>query len=131
MNNEESRIQRACVEYFRYKYPKYLIFSVPNGGLRNKITARILKAEGALAGVSDLIVVLPGKVVFIEIKTQKGKQSQKQKDFEYKIGTLCGYYFVCHSLDEFIELLNTLVYETHKNGTQTTERVKGKPGRTV
>lgn len=131
MNNEESRIQRACVEYFRYKYPKYLIFSVPNGGLRNKITARTLKAEGALAGVSNLIIVLPKRVIFIEMKTLKGKQSQSQKDFEEKIDMLSGYYFVCHSLDEFIELLNEITYETDQNGAQKTKGVKGKPGRTV
>lgn len=115
MNNEESRIQIACVEYFRYKYPKYLCFSVPNGGLRNKITARILKAEGALPGVSDLILVLPNKTVFIEMKTKKGKQSEHQKEFECKIDQLGGYYFVCRSLDDFIELLNALIYGKESN----------------
>ena len=63
MKNVESKIQIACVNWFRYQYPKYkkLLFSVPNGGARNSITGAILKMEGALAGVSDLIFLKPNR----------------------------------------------------------------------
>ena len=63
MKNIESKIQIACVNWFRYQYPEYkkLLFSVPNGGARNSITGAILKAEGALSGVSDLILLKPNK----------------------------------------------------------------------
>lgn len=43
-------------------------FAVPNGGTRNKIEATGLKKEGARAGVSDLIIVLKEKVLFLEMK---------------------------------------------------------------
>ena len=43
-----------------------------------------LLLTGLLSGVSDLIVVLEGKVLFVEVKNEKGKQSQKQKYFKVK-----------------------------------------------
>ena len=55
-NDEEHRIQCACVKYFNLKYPKLKgrLFAVPNGGRRDAVTASKLKAEGVIAGVSGL-----------------------------------------------------------------------------
>ena len=103
MSHEESNIQIACIKYFRLQYPEYLCFSVPNGGIRTQKNARILKAEGLLAGVADLIIVLPNKVLFIEIKTEKGRQQQTQKDFQNKVEALEHDYYVCRSFDEFVQ----------------------------
>lgn len=60
-NYGESDTQIACVSWFRMQYARYnhSFFSVPNGGARNAVTGRILKAEGSLAGVSDLILLMP------------------------------------------------------------------------
>lgn len=61
MNHYESKLQQACVRYFRLAYPEYgyMLFAVPNGGSRNAVEARILKAEGVVAGVADLILLVP------------------------------------------------------------------------
>lgn len=91
----------ACVNWFRYQYPKYLIFAVPNGGWRNAIVAAKLKAEGVLAGAADLIIVALDKVVFVEMKTAKGRQQESQKAFEAGVTRLGHPYYVCHSFDEF------------------------------
>ena len=104
-NNEESRVQRACVAWFKYQFPDVLIMSLPNGGYRNKIEAGILKAEGVLAGASDLLIAKPSNGycgLWIEMKVEKGKQSPAQKEFE-KNATRNGYkYVVCRSLEQFI-----------------------------
>ena len=97
----ESEIQAACVNWFRLKYPQYVIFSVPNGGSRNLLEAVHLKSEGALAGVADLIALAPSALLFVEMKTKKGKQTQHQKVFEEKVCALGFRYCVCHSLEEF------------------------------
>lgn len=63
----------------------HFVFAVPNGGSRNLREAVNLKAQGVMAGVSDLIVLLPGKkVYFIELKNPngKGRQSPAQREFE-------------------------------------------------
>jgi hypothetical protein len=54
---------------------------VPNGGKRNVVTGSILKREGAMPGVSDLVWIFKGVVYFFEVKTEKGAQSESQKEF--------------------------------------------------
>lgn len=60
MKHKESDTQIACVRWFRLQYPRLamLLISIPNGGRRDVITGKILKAEGAVAGASDLILLL-------------------------------------------------------------------------
>lgn len=107
-DDEEHRIQCECIRAFRYKYPGLIhnLFAVPNGGKRNKIVAGKLKAEGALAGVSDLIFLKSNKhygALLIEVKTPKGRQQETQKEWERKI-TADGYkYVVCRSVSEFMQ----------------------------
>jgi hypothetical protein len=65
-----------------------------------------------MSGVSDLIVVLNGKTIFIELKTEIGIQSQKQKDFESKIKELNQEYYLIRSLEQFkneIERQNRII----------------------
>ena len=98
---QESQLQQMCVRYFRYVYPQYLIYAVPNGGFRNAIEAKRLKAEGVLAGVADLTVLLPqGKILYIEMKVKGNKQTDNQKEFQQKAEALGYKYYVCYSFDE-------------------------------
>ena len=40
-----------------FKYPELnCMFAIPNGGLRNPVVARKLKAEGVKSGVSDIFL---------------------------------------------------------------------------
>ena len=111
MLNIESRIQQACVRWFRLQYPKYAgnLFSVPNGGYRNAVTGAILKAEGALAGVADLFLAVPNRSYagfFIEMKKPKGRQQESQKRFQKAVEEQGYKYSLCYSLEEFMELVN-------------------------
>ena len=58
-SHNESRLQAACVRWFRYQYPNLLIFAIPNGGRRNEVEAKIMKEEGVLPGIADLELLLP------------------------------------------------------------------------
>ena len=104
----ENNIQQQIVIWYTNNYclktqnPQGLIFSVPNGGNRNMLEAMTLKATGLLAGVSDLIVILPiGKILFVELKTPTGIQSDAQKDFMRRIENLGYIYKIIRTLDEF------------------------------
>lgn len=97
----ESAIQQSCVAWFREAYPNYIILSIPNGGSRNALEAANLKREGALAGASDLIIIAEGAVLFIEMKSAKGKQSPYQIAFQKAVERLGHTYKVCHSKTEF------------------------------
>ena len=101
MKTEEHRIQVAIVRYLRIM--GVMVFAVPNGGKRDAKTGAYLKDEGALAGVADLIILLPNRCIFIEVKTDKGDQQQTQKDFEQRVKGLGYEYYVWRSLDDAIE----------------------------
>lgn len=57
------------------------------------------------AGASDLIVVLPGKVLFVELKVGYNQQQQNQIEFERLILNLHHEYHVIRSLEEFKKLI--------------------------
>lgn len=111
-HDDEHRLQVACVGWFKYQYPSiaHALFAVPNGGRRDITTGAKLKAEGALAGVSDLILLKSNDkygALLIEMKTPKGKQSQYQKQWEKDITKHNEYkYIVCHSFEEFQKGVN-------------------------
>lgn len=72
----EHQLQCLCVQWFRIKYPKRLIFAIPNGGLRNDRVAFKLKREGVTPGVPDLFVPEPTSThsgLFVELKVGYNK----------------------------------------------------------
>ena len=106
----ESQIQRACKKWFDYQYPQFasLLFAVPNGGLRGKREAAIMKAEGMTAGVADMILLIPKKgyaSLCIEFKTEKGRQTQNQKDWRRVAEMHGNKYVIVHSFDEFVKAI--------------------------
>ena len=102
MQKSESKIQQEIVIWYRNNNlnNNNIIFSVPNEG-KNAKEQMFKKATGLMSGISDLIVINNGKVLFIECKDSKGKQSDKQKDFQ-NIVELQGFeYHLVRSLEEF------------------------------
>ena len=97
----EHDLQTRCVIWFHYRFPhlKPLFFSVPNGGYRNKAEAARLKAEGANAGVSDLILQLPaGKWSSLNIEMKAGSsQREEQKVYQTCVQASGGRYELCRS----------------------------------
>lgn len=106
MRHVESDTQIKCVRWFRYVHPELsrLLFAVGNGGRRDRITGAIMKAEGVLAGVSDLLFLKANAHhhgLCIEMKTPTGRQSESQKEWE-KAVTDSGYlYALCRSFEDF------------------------------
>lgn len=87
VSHSEHEEQVALVNWFRdnFKEPDYIIFAVPNGGKRWIKEAGRLKDEGVKAGVSDLIILTHGKVLFLEMKKLDGKVSKVQKEFSENV----------------------------------------------
>lgn len=105
MKKEEHKLQVNIVKLLRWN--KFLVFSVPNGGSRYSIEALSLKAEGCMAGVSDLIIVLVGQVFFIELKRPKGgRQSENQKIFQEEVEKRGHTYLIWKSLDDAVDFIN-------------------------
>ena len=106
MKHQESTLQTSCVRWFRSQYPHLIIYAVPTGGSRNVREAQRLKSEGVLAGVADLVVMLPqGKSIYIEMKVKGNRQTDNQKEFQNKAIALGHTYAVCYSFEEFQQII--------------------------
>ena len=110
MKLQESTLQASCVRWFRYQYPHLVIYAVPNGGSRNVREAQRPKTEGVLAGVADLVVLLPqGKSLYIEMKVKGNQQTDNQKEFQKKVTTLGHTYVVCYTFEEFQQVIENQI----------------------
>lgn len=109
----EHDLQTRCVIWFHYRFPhlKPLFFSVPNGGYRKKAEAARLKAEGANAGVSDLILQLPaGKWSSLNIEMKAGSsQREEQKVYQTCVQVSGGRYELCRSYEQFVDLVTEYI----------------------
>ena len=92
----EETIQKEIVNYC--KLNNILIFCVPNESTRSN--SKFI-GMGVLSGVSDLVLILENRIVFVELKTHKRIQSERQKEFESRVSELGHQYIVIRSLDEF------------------------------
>ena len=104
----ENKIQQEIVVFFRNNYQrldKGVIFSIPNERQGGFMAMKLLLQTGLLSGVSDLIVVLPDRVLFVEVKTVIGRQSEKQKKFQANVENLGYSYHLVRSLKDFKEIL--------------------------
>lgn len=116
-SDEEHRLQTACVRWFRLQYPRlrHRLFAVPNGGRRDAVTGARLKEEGVLAGVADLILLMPSRsygALLIEMKTPRGRQSPAQREWAEAVTADGRYlYIVCRSLEEFCQAVREYLAE--------------------
>ena len=71
--------------------------------IRGWFVFHILQGLGCYPGVTDLIAVRDGRIVFIELKTKTGKQSDYQKQFQSDLEAAGGEYILCRGIDDLIE----------------------------
>lgn len=99
------------------KYPELrMMFAIPNGGLRNKITAANLKAEGVRAHVPDILLPAargPWHGLFIEMKKDGGRVDPGQATYLMSLRDLGYGACVCVGWQEAVATL-TLYLEWGK-----------------
>jgi len=110
-NNEEHNLQKSMITWFDMQYPKLklCLFAVPNGANTSQRAGAYMKSEGLRSGVADLVFCYDGVTTFVEVKTQKGKQSDTQVNFQDQMASQGFTYKVVRTLDEFMELINGLI----------------------
>jgi hypothetical protein len=134
----EKHLQAGCIEYFRTAVRQGpgapLLFAIPNGEARDKVTAaqlvgisaerramlpdeeRLLPfGQGVVPGVYDLQLLLPGgKSVFIDtkrppnkaLKDRGGTLSDQQILFAVRLAELGFHHRIVQSVDEFATVLS-------------------------
>ncbi len=122
--NSEDDLQKAIVHVWRSHTPRdqwFRLFHPANGGKRNAIEAAKFKQMGVVAGIADLVCLLPeGKVGFIELKFGKNEPSLHQMDFA-RFCKVSGYpYALCRTVDEALDTMKSWgAYDPHNNGIRT------------
>jgi hypothetical protein len=100
---KEQRIQYEIVMYLQSQ--GIYFFSVPNEAARKGN----FQATGMRPGVSDLVVVLPGRVIFVEVKNEIGRQRPGQKIFQERVTALGHQYIVVRSVQDVVDILQAPV----------------------
>src|SRR5262245_28997508 len=86
--------------------PNVRFFHCPNEGERAPEYAYRLKRMGVVAGVPDIIIIMPkGRVGFLEVKTDTGKLSIAQKEFRDDVINLGCPYAVVLSITDALQVL--------------------------
>ena len=105
----EARLQAECFQWHWNTYPNQrgLLFMVHNSP-RNAIDGNRLKAQGMVAGVSDMICLRDNQPpLCIEIKLPKGKQQANQIAWQEIAESTGAKYVVVRSLDEFQDVIES------------------------
>lgn len=106
--------ERMQIEFFNQvpiffpRLPLKLLLAVPNGGSRNIIEAKNLKAQGVKSGISEVLLLIPKKgfsCLCLEFKTQTGRQSDEQTEFQNQADKVGNKYVVVQSVKEAIDTL--------------------------
>lgn len=127
--NEEAQIQIAFMDWFRYQYPQYSLvcFHPVNEGKRNtkmirdrygnlKVvcsTGAMLKREGLVAGVADIVLLVPRGgygCLCIEFKTPTGRQSAEQVRWQEQCEAAGNKYIIVRSAEEAIAETNEYLH---------------------
>jgi hypothetical protein len=107
----EAKIQQEIFIHIKNNFglehhnPKWIILSIPNESASKEETMRKLSI-GMLPGASDMVLIQPNKITFIEVKTPTGEQSDNQITFENDVKRLGFDYILVRSLDDVKKYLS-------------------------
>lgn len=83
---KESVIQQAVISWCHGRRMFELAFHVDQGGKNSIGAAMKAKRMGRLAGIPDICIpIVNGRTVWLELKAEKGRLSQAQKDMHQKL----------------------------------------------
>ena len=106
----EADLQRAVVTALRFALPKGAIIhhcanEVTEAGQRGAKRQAILVGMGVHPGFADLIILCDGKVLFLELKSLKGRLSPAQEAFRDAVTAQGFGWVLVRSLDDALGAL--------------------------
>lgn len=93
------------------KYPELRwLHAIPNGGLRDKVVAGKLKAEGVKRGVADIFLPVRRGIscgLYIEMKKPGGKATPEQKEFGAFVQSQGYLFYVCDHWQHAVNIIDS------------------------
>lgn len=96
---KEADIQRTIIEYLKYK--RLFWWRNNSGALKTEHGGFI---RFGATGSPDIFIVKDGKIYGLEVKAEKGKQSDNQLLFQQGFEKAGGLYFVVRSLKDVADI---------------------------
>lgn len=107
----EYALHCAVADYLRAVLPPDVLWSTIGHGGGGKIRGAKLKRAGLRPGIADLIIgwrdLCRAYVLWIELKTKRGRQSPEQWSFEHLAASVGQMYHIAHSVQEVESLLQS------------------------
>ncbi len=113
-NRPEQALQKTVAQFLGTKknlaLPADAVWFHPfNGGARSRVEAAIYTSLGVKPGVPDLIIIYRGRVVAIELKSEKGRLSPAQKAMHEQLMLAGATVYTATSLAQVEDFLRTLM----------------------
>lgn len=102
----EIKLQSECFILHWNNYPSergLLCYNLNNSA--NKIQGNQNKALGLIKGRSDMVYYKTGKAIMLEFKTETGKQSKEQKEWQLLVESQGFEYHIIRSLEDFKKII--------------------------
>ena len=130
----EADLQRAVVSALRIALPRTAIIhhcanEVAEPGPRGAKRQAILVGMGVHAGFADLMVLCEGRVLFLELKSRKGKLSPAQVAFRDAVLAQGHGWALVRSLDDALGALADHGFTTRVVASEVAQRAEVRPAR--
>jgi hypothetical protein len=100
-SHSEANLQKACYKLFcKLKPREHGLLYLNHNNAANAMQGAILKGMGMVAGVADM-TYLTTPVTFLEFKTEKGRQSEVQKNWQQLVESHGYRYVIIRSQMDF------------------------------
>ncbi len=104
----EATVKKAILDYLQYLENQKKVVFIRN----NSFCGRVMRDDGRVSfiknsklGSPDIICCFRGKFVGLEVKGDKGVQTNEQKEFQKKLEQVGGEYHVVKSLDDVKKII--------------------------
>lgn len=104
MKSYEMELSKQIVMLLRLK--GFFFFHPASEGKRTIWEQIQFKANGGIAGVSDLVIVMNNEIIFVELKRPGGIHSKSQKEFEREVESRGHKYYIWNKIDDAIDFVN-------------------------
>lgn len=99
----EAAIQSQIISYLRRS--GHLVCRVPLGGVKHTLKGKTFFKKNPLAGFPDLFFLhadKSGRMICVEVKSEKGRQSPLQKEWQAKLESFGITYILARSVRDVI-----------------------------